>query len=245
MVTKKATVKETALAVQEPDTTKLSTDTTSIAAQAKLITVTNIATYQKASALIDVGNGLLQEIGATFDGPIKAAHALHKDLIAKKKVLTDPIEAAINAKKREMGNWQYEQDRIRRAEEARLAEEARKQAEALAVAEAQILEQQGQTEAAEEVIQQAIEAPTPTVVLPKFQSSDFGRTTRQVWKWKIVDLSKIPLHFLVVCENAQTKLMQDVSTSAIGALVRTLKNKEMAEAQFKGGVEVWSENSVF
>lgn len=243
MATKK--VKETAPAIQEPDTKKLGNDSTSIAAQAKAITVKDEASYKRASALIDIGNDILKEIGATFDGPIKAAHALHKDLLAKKKILTDPIEAALNAKKREMGNWQMEQERLRRQEEARLAEEARKHAEALAVAEASALHQQGDTEAAEEVIQQAIEAPTPTVVLPKFQSSDFGRTSRSVWKWKIVDLAKIPIHFLVPCENASTKLLQDVSTAPIGALVRSLKNKELAESTFKGGVEVWEDRSIF
>lgn len=243
MVTKKA--KETVPAVMEPDTKKLSSETNSIAVQAKAITVTDAASYQKASALIDTGNEILKEIGATFDPLIKNAHQLHKDLIAKKNVFAAPIEAALSAKKREMGNWQMEQDRLRRAEEARLAEEARKHAEALAVAEAQVLAQHGQTEAADEVIQQAIEAPAPTIVLPKFQSTDYGRSTRSVWRWKIVDLTKIPLHFLIVCENASTKLMQDISTSLIGDTVKRVKNKELAEAQFKGGIEVWEDRSVF
>ena len=236
--------KEETPAIVAPDTTKLGNETHSIAVQAKAITVRDETSYQLASSLIDVGNGLLKEIGQTFDPLISSAHKLHKDLLEQKKTFTSPIEAALSAKKREMANWQMDQERLRRAEEARLAEIARKDAEALAVAEAAMLEQQGETEAAEEVIQQAIEAPTPTVVLPAFKSSEFGRKTLITWKWKIVDLSKIPLAFLVVVPNASTGLMQDVSTSAIGALVRNLKNKELAEAQFKGGVEVWEDRTI-
>ena len=110
--------------------------------------------------------------------------------------------------------------------------------------EAAVLASQGEAEAADQVIEEAISAPAPAVVLPKFNSSEFGRTTRTVWKWKIVDLTKLPLHFLTVTNNASTGLPQDISTAAIGALVRTLKNKELAEAQFKGAVEVWEDKTI-
>lgn len=242
MATKKAA--STAPATQEPDTKKIGTESHSITVQAKAITVTDEASYRKASALIDVGNGLLKQIGETFDPLIKNAHQLHKDLLGRKKTFTDPIESALNAKKREMSNWQMAEERKRREEEARLAEAGRREAQEQAMREASVLASQGEAEAAEQVIEEAIHAPAPTVVLPKFQSSEFGRTTRTVWKWKIVDLAKLPLHFLTVTENASTKLPQDISTAAIGALVRTLKNKELAEAQFKGGVEVWEDKTI-
>ncbi len=241
MVTKK---KETAPAVVEPDTKKLSSETNSIANQARSITVQDAASYQKASALIDTGNEILKEIGVTFDPLIANAHQLHKDLIAKKKVFTGPIEAALSAKKREMASWQMEQERLRRAEEARLTAEAKKHSDALAIAEAEALRKTGDVEAAKEVIQQAIEAPAQTVVLPKFQSTEFGRGTRTIWRWEIIDLTKIPLSFLAVCNNASTGLMQDVSTAAIAAIVKGTKNKEMTESMFGGGVKVWADTIV-
>lgn len=236
--------KKAPVVIEAPDTKQLDASTTTITTQAKEIKVVDVASYQTASAFIDQGNALLKQIGETFDGPVKAAHALHKDLLAKKKSHSDPIECALNIIKRQMSNWQMEQERLRRQEEAKMAEQARLEAQEQAIAEAALLEQQGEHEAAEELVVQAIEAPAPAVSLPRFQSSEFGRTTRTVWKWRITDLTKIPVHFLTVTRNASTGLEQDVSTAAIGGLVRTLKNKELAEAQFKGGVEVWEDRTI-
>jgi hypothetical protein len=235
---------DTALATVPPETEALNKQSTSIVSQAKAITVKDNASYAKASELISVGNELLKQVGETFDPLIAQAHKTHKALLSTKKQFTDPIEGALMAKKREMANYQMELEKERKAEEARLAEIAHKEAQERAVAEASLLAAQGEAEEAEQVIQDAIEAPAPTIVLPKFQSSDFGRQTRTVWKWKIIDLGKIPLHFLTVVENPATKLPQEVSTAAIGALVRTLKNKELSESQFKGGVEVFEDRTI-
>lgn len=241
MATKKATP---APAIQEPDTKKIGTEMNSIATQAKAITVRDEATYRKASDIIDAGNGLLKQVGETFDSLIKSAHQMHKDLLTKKKGFTDPIDSVLNVLKRQMSDFQMRLERERKAEEARQAEAARLEAQEQAMREAAVLASQGEPEAAEEVIQNAIEAPAPAITLPKFQSSEFGRTTRTVWKWKLVDLTKLPLHFLTITNNASTGLPQDISTAAIGALVRTLKNKELAEAQFKGAVEVWEDKTI-
>jgi len=237
---------ETALIVAPAvETEAINKQTIDVVSQAKAITVTDNVSYAKASELISIGNAILKEIDDTFNPLVKDAHTLHKNLLAKKKALADPIEGALNAKKREMGNYQLEQDKIRRAEEARLAEIARQEAQDRALAEAALLEAQGESEAAEQVVQEAIEAPPPPVVLPKFQASEFGRSSRDVWKWRIVDLGKIPMQYLTVVENPSNKLMQNVSTSAIGGLVRAAKTKEVAEAFFNGGVEVWPEKSVY
>lgn len=227
-----------------PDTREIDDSAISLSDRAKKIAVKDEASYKRASEIIDAGNEILKQVGDTFDHLIKNAHTLHKDLLGQKKKLTDPVESVIRSLKRQMADWQMAVERERHAEEARLQAEAKKAAQEQALREAAVLEQQGEHEAAEQVVTEAIEAPAPAVSLPKFQSSDFGRTTRTVWKWKIVDLSKIPIQFLTVVNNASTGLPQDVSTAAIGALVRTLKNKELAEAQFKGGVEVWEDRTI-
>jgi hypothetical protein len=242
MTTKKST--STAPALIQPDTKKIEKESSSIVTQAKAITVKDEESYRKGSDVIDAGNAILKQVNDTFDPLVSNAHKLHKDLLATKKQFTDPIESALRAIKRQMSDWQMQLERDRKAKEAELAEQARKEALEQAQREALVLEGQGEAEAADEVIQTAIEAPAPAITLPSFQSSDFGRTTRSVWKWKITDVSKIPVHFLTVTKNASTQLEQDISTAAIGVLVRTLKNKEMAEAQFKGGVQVWEDKTI-
>ncbi len=231
--------------IEQPETDKLSNQSLTIIEQAKSIVVKDAETYQKAADVISVGKSLLKQIGETFDPLIESAHKAHKQLLATKKQFTDPIEVALSVKRREMSAYELEQTRLRKLEEARLAEIARKDQEAKAIEEASVLEEWGEVEEAEEVLQKAIEAPAPTVRLPEFKASDFGAKSRSVWKWKIVDLGKLPIHFLSVVRNPSTGLEQDISTAAVGALVRSLKSKELCDAQFKGSVEVWEERTTY
>lgn len=239
MTTRKTTT--SAPALTQPDTKRIEKEASSVVSQAKGIAVKDEESYRKGSAIIDAGNGILKQVAETFDPLVANAHKLHKDLLATKKQFTDPIENALRIIKRQMSDWQMQLERERRAKEAELAEQARKESLEQAQREALVLEGQGEAEAAEETIQTALEAPAPAITLPAFNSSEFGRTTRSVWKWKIIDVTKIPMQFFVVVKNASTGLDQDISTAAIGSLVRTLKNKELAEAQFGGGVEVWQD----
>lgn len=123
--------------------------------QAKAIRIVDPWSYTVAADFLKGVKSLRAEVAAAFDPIIKSAHDAHKTALAQKKAADTPLDDAERIVKGEMVRWDNEQERIRRAEEARLAEEARKLEEErrrkeLAAMEAErerIREQQRQEEA--------------------------------------------------------------------------------------------------
>ena len=88
-----------------------------------------------------------------------------------------------------------EVERIRREEERRLQEIARKQEEERRLAEALQAEAEGNKEEAEAILEEPAYIPMPTVKtdIPKIDN----RLFRKVWKFKIIDINKIPIQYLM------------------------------------------------
>jgi hypothetical protein len=124
--------------------------------------------------------------------------------------------------KRKMVTWKTEQDRIAREEARRAEEKARKERERLE-AQARKAEEEGRTERAEILRDRAEvvvpQAPPPTA--PKVS----GISERTVWKFEIVDASKVPDKYKVVDEKK----------------VRQVVNALKGDAEIPG-VRVWEEN---
>lgn len=217
-----------------PVTLPIETKTTDLVTSAQALAVKTEADYASASKYKDVAKAILADISSTFDGHISAAYKAHKDLIATKKKFSDPVELVVSKLNFQMSTFTQEQNRKAREEEARLAEESRKHNESIAVAQAAQLELQGQHEAAAQVVEEAINAPTPTVMTQRFNPNDFGRSTRTAWKWRIVSLKDINVAYLAVVNDTE------ISTTGIGALVRAMKNKEQVE-RMVGGILAYEE----
>lgn len=230
-VTKKEPVTIEAAA---PVTAPIETKTTDLAAGAGSLQVKTENDYATASKYKDTAKAILDEIGKTFDSHIAAAYKAHKDLIATKKKFSDPVEAVVRGLNGQMSAFTEQKKRETRLEEARLAEESRKHQETIAASHAAQLELQGHHEAAAQVIEEAIAAPTPVVMMERFNPNDYGRSERTAWKWKITDLKKLNLEMLQVVNG------NEISTTGIGALVRGMKNKEQVE-RMVGGIVAWEE----
>jgi hypothetical protein len=97
-----------------------------------------------------------------------------------------PVGEQKNSLRLGMKTFEDEQERIRRAEQARLEEEARKAAEEAALAQAVALEQNGHKAAAEAVIAAPVVAPA--VYVPKTTPTGFGNATRRTWGAEVTDL---------------------------------------------------------
>lgn len=218
----------------EPDTAPIETKTTDLVKSAEALSVITEKDYATASKYKDAAKLILEEISQTFDDLIASAHKQHKDLIARKKKFSGPLDMAVSQLNHRMSLFTQEQQRKARVEEARLAEESRKHNESIAVAQAQQLSLEGQHEAAAQVIDEAIAAPTPVVTTQRFNPNDYGRSTRSAWKWKIVSLKDLNVAYLSVVNDTE------ISTTGVGALVRTIKNKEQVE-RMVGGIEAWEE----
>lgn len=194
---------------------------------AALITVVDAEQYTEACEFIRAISRTRKEVEETF-GPIKKkAHETWKESVAQEKKYLDPLEKAEKVVKGKIGIYLDAEEKKRLELEAAEREKARKEQDERALLEAAELERQGNTAAAEQVVQEAVSAPAPVVVIPKTVAKQEGISARKTWHFRVADASLVPREYLVVDE------------AKIGAVVRALK--DVAKIP---GVEIYSESSV-
>lgn len=150
------------------------------------IVVRDAESYQMAGETWKSLTALEKKIKAYWEEDVSAALKLHRSLVAKRDAMLVPVGEQKNTLRLGMKTFEDEQERIRRAEQARLEEEARRAAEEAALAQAVNLEQNGHKEAAEAII--AAPVVTPAVYVPKTTPTGFGNATRRTWGAEVTDL---------------------------------------------------------
>ncbi len=150
------------------------------------IVVKDAMTYQMAGETWKSLTALEKKIKAYWEDDVTTALKLHRSLVAKRDAMLIPVGEQKNSLRLGMKTFEDEQERIRRAEQARLEEEARKAAEEAALAQAVALEMNGHKAAAEAVIAAPVVAPA--VYVPKTTPTGFGNATRRTWGAEVTDL---------------------------------------------------------
>jgi len=166
------------------------------------------------------------KIGDSFDPIIFKAHQAHKEAIAQKKKAEAPLIEAENIINPKMGAYRQKQEQERQAEIRRQEELSRKAMEEDKIQDAIEAENNGDPVEAEAILNDdLLPAPAPKVeklVIPE------GIAFRENWYFEIEDTVKIPRVFMTPNEKA------------IGAFVRSVKDKRKAE-QTIPGIRVWCE----
>lgn len=150
------------------------------------IVVRDAESYQMAGETWKSLTALEKKIKAYWEEDVSSALKLHRSLVAKRDAMLIPVGEQKNNLRLGMKSFEDEQERIRRAEQARLEEEARKAAEEAALAQAVALERNGHKVAAEAIIAAPVVAPA--VYVPKTTPTGFGNATRRVWCAEVTDL---------------------------------------------------------
>lgn len=197
----------------------------SVPDQAKQITITDQASYERAGQILVIVKGLRKKIDETFDPIISKAFAAHKEAKAQKTKVEAPLLVAEAHVKPLMAFYVNEQERKRREEEEKLRLEAQKKAEAEQLARAEAAEKQGNHQAAEAIISAPVQVAP--VVLQSETPKVAGVSYRKSWKFRITDPALVPREYLIPDDKA------------IGAVVRALKDQCKIS-----GVEVYSEDTV-
>jgi hypothetical protein len=174
--------------------------------QAKEITVKfndpEDVAYRNADESCKLLRDTVDEIRAVLDPVVEAFNKAHKAATGLRTQYTGDAE---NERKRlngERSAWYQEQERQHRAatlaaqETARLAEQAR------LLEESRQLEEQGDKQAAAHVLEEALVVEAPAVVLPSFVPQIQGTSFRSVWKWELLDWTKLKPEFVKVNEVA-------------------------------------------
>ena len=248
MSTTTLTVQDQALALQSdikasieqlfaaiPDLTCQRAICDALVAQAKEITVKfndpDDTAYRNADESCKLLRDTVDEIKAVIDPVVEAFNKAHKAATGLRTQYTADAE---NERKRlngERSAWFMEQERQRREATLRAQEEARQREEARLLEESRQLEAQGDKQGAAEVLEEALTVEAPAVVLPSFVPQIQGTSFRSVWKYEVLDPTKLKPEFITVNDKA------------IGATVRGSKKAAETICGAPGAILVWEEKS--
>lgn len=205
---------------------ELETKALSLPDQAKAIgSIVTPEQYAAAGELLVAIKDLRKGIAEHHAPMIEAAHRAHKEALAARKRLDDPLDQAERVVKPAMGSYVAEEERKRREVERVAQEAARKAEEDARLAEAEAAERAGDHAEADAMIQAPV--VVPPVVVPSSVPKVAGVASVKVWKWRITNQALIPRQFFVLDETK------------INGVVRTMKNL----AQIPG-IEVYPEDEV-
>jgi len=184
------------------DLQKLKTDTLLYPERAKEIKITDTLSLNSANSFLVSVKRMRMEINNAFDPIIKKAHEAHREAIETKKRFDKPLQAAEMIVKPQVAAYFGELARLRKeAEEAarkELEERNRKEEEQIEAAIKS--EEAGDTEKADEILNNEIPkvVPMEDTPIPKLK----GTSIRQIWKWKLINFDKVPREYLIVNANA-------------------------------------------
>ena len=205
------------------------------------IQIMDAETFKEAAEFTLTLRAVKKEIDNTFDPIVKKAHEAHKEAVAQKKKVLEPVEQAQKIIDGKIGEFHAEQERLRRAEEERLRkeaeEQARKEEEERRLEEASRLEQEGNSEMAEALLEAPL-AP-PVVVIPKIETQApkvDGLSVTKIYKGEVVNLAQL---IQAVAQGRAPIGLLEVNQTALNGMARALK-----EAFSVPGCRVVVESSV-
>ncbi len=158
----------------------------------------------------------------------KMAHDLHKALCNRETDILAPLKRVDTAKRVAISAYKTEQDRLREARERELADQQRREADERAASEAASLERAGEHEMAAAVMEEAIAAPMPFVVLPDATKQVEGLSFTRRWLWRYANGPKeIKTTPPAIVERTMQLVPRDflkLDEVKVGAYVRSMKN---------------------
>ena len=196
--------------MEENGTKEVSTRALTIIEQANVLTVKDGKDYVEAGVLWKAIKELKDKVNETFKPIIEKAHAAHKEALAQKAKIFDPLEMAGRLVKGIMEKYNREQKAIRQAKERRLREIARKEEEERRLREAIEAEANGEKDISEAILEEPIYVPP--IIIEKEVPKVSGIVFREIWDFEIVDEKLIPFEYL------QPNMIK------IGSVVRSLKS---------------------
>ncbi len=186
--------------------------------RARSIAITTAEEYKAAGEFLLEIKSLRKEIDSTFDPIIRKQHEAHAEAIAQKKKHDAPLAEAEALMKPKIAGYLQEEERKRRAEELRLQELERKRAEEEQLHQAAILDEIGETEAANRLLDEKPEVIP--VILPKQAPKVAGISMRETWSAQVFDL--MALVKAVATGKAPVQCLS-VNTVFLGQQARSMK----------------------
>lgn len=122
--------------------------------------------------------------------------------------------AEIKRLKLEREQYAAEEDRKARAAAQAAAEQARKAEEARLIEEARVAASQGDSVAAQMILEEACQVEAPPAIVQSTVPVAQGLSFRSVWEWELRDITKLKPDFLIANEKAIAALVRSQHKSA-------------------------------
>ncbi len=161
----------------------------------------------EASEMVQKLKELESEIRASFDPIVEQAHKAHKEAIAQRDEHLKPVLEAQKKIKDCLSKWKEKEELKRLQEAMRIAEEKRKEEEEKRLQQAELLEKMGETEKANEILEQPIFCAPETEKI-KVEGISFA----EIWTYEIINEAEIPREYLMPDEkkiNSVVKAMKN------------------------------------
>lgn len=182
--------------------------------------------YLTAGTFLDMITARKKAVTELFEKPTKEAASVHKFLTTLRAGLLGSLVQAEELMKSRRGKYRADIERKDREDAEAKRKAVKEEQDQQALEEAARLEEIGETEAADAVIERAATAPAPPVYVPSSVPKEQGHSYRKVYKFRVVDPDKIKREFLMLDE------------SKAGAIVSRLGLDAMP---IVGGIEVYTE----
>jgi hypothetical protein len=193
--------------------------------QEKTLKITDKISYERVCESLLRNKDMQKKIDEVFDPIIEAANKSHKTALAQKKKFKNPLVELEANQKFQITTFLQAEETKRKAEEDRLRKLAEQAAEEARLAEAIQLEEEGDTEGAQVVLDE-VPAYIPPPIVPKLATGQ-GIAMKTNWKFRVVDPAQIPREYLTP------------DMVKIGGVVRSMRDSVKIP-----GVEIYSENSI-
>ncbi len=185
---------------------------------ARTLEVVDQPSLQRAGNYIQAVKALEQQADEVFDPIIRKAHEAHREAIAQKRKITDPLVQAETALKSKMGAYLEQERQAREEEERQLRAEAERMAAEQREAEIEQAEAAG---ASREEISVLAQAPVyvPPVVRPAAPKVA-GLSSREIWRAEVTDLIALVRH---VAQNPHLVNLLQPNMVAVNSMARAMR----------------------
>lgn len=173
-----------------PDTEDIASAADTWQTTAQDLVVQDQENFEIAGRFLQDIQALRRQVKETFEKPKKLAHAAHKAILDAEKIHDAPLASAEIIIKTKASTYADEERKRRQREELQRQAAARQAEEDERLHQAELLEQAGETEEAERVLEEEPPPPPPPTrasVTPKAT----GISVRTTWKAEVVSLRKL------------------------------------------------------
>lgn len=199
-------------------------------AEAREFTIETADDYDASASFLNLLDERQKKIMEYFDnepnGPAYLANKLHRTITGMRSMLAGPYQQAIILIKQRRNEWRTQKEQERQQKELQERETAKAENEARAVEEAKQLAEMGEHEAANTVIERAVNAPPPPVIVPSTVPKQPGLNVRKVWKYRVKNADLHKREFLVLDEKKANTVVSNLGPDAAAII---------------GGIEVYQD----